>query len=135
MDSLAKRRRKHDGPMGASGYSRKSRSSTARPRGERTGKLRAGEKMGYEEGRLAVLRAFKREIQRNNRLLERLKSLDHEIVARALYCCDSPAGAASFLTQEHPLLNGSIPVEMPRTAATKRELMELLHRIDFGIAT
>jgi hypothetical protein len=133
MDSLAKRRKKPDGPMAALGYARKSRPSAARPAGKRMRELRAGENMGYDEGHLAVVTALKMGISFKSRLLDRLKSLDPEIVARAVSCFDSPAGAASWLTRPQYGLNGLIPVEMPRTAATKRELMKLLTRIDYGV--
>lgn len=144
MDSLAKRRRKSDGPMAALDYVRKSRPSgtnmcaTKRWHGKgHTGKrmrdLRAGGESGYHEGHLAVVTAFKMKISHMSRLLDRLKLLDPEIVARAVSCFDSPAGAASWLTSPQYGLNGLIPVEMPRTAATKRELMKLLTRIDYGV--
>ena len=132
MGSHSKRRKKPDGPVAALCHARQLRPDKARPTFKRMRELRAGEKSGHSKGHLAVVSAFKREISRNLRLLERLNEMDPEIVDRAIACFGSPEGAAAWLTQPEIGLN-RIPVEMPRTQTTKRKLMELLARIDYGL--
>jgi hypothetical protein len=83
--------------------------------------------------RAGVVAAFKADLVRRRKLLVLLKSFDREIIARAVACFNSPAGAAFWLTHPQYGLNGRIPVEMQIGPRTKAEFLTLLARIHYGV--
>lgn len=82
-----------------------------------------------EKTRNAAVAAFRADLSRRRKRIALLKSFDPELVAFAVYCLYTVAGAASWLTRPQPELHFAIPVEMKMDPHSKTELVNLLASI------
>lgn len=74
------------------------------------------------------------EIARQTRLAQLLQNLDPEVAARAEVVFESVDSAAEWLlSSDIPSLPGGAPVELARTLAGKRRVLQTLARIEHGV--
>ena len=66
-------------------------------------------------------------------MLEDLKTLDPEVAKLAIEALGTATGAAAWLIEPALGLNGKIPVKVLRTRGGRKQVMQLLVRIDYNV--
>jgi len=90
-------------------------------------------RIAQERTRRAVALAFREDLAHRRKLLTRLKACDMDVVERAVECFNSYAAAAAWLTRPQSVLSGNIPAEMKMSSGTKKEVLNILDRIEYGV--
>lgn len=66
-------------------------------------------------------------------MLEDLKTLDPEVAKLAIEALGTAAGAVAWLVEPALGLDGKIPVKVLRTRGGRKQVMQLLVRIDYNV--
>jgi len=77
--------------------------------------------------------ALQSKIDRLQAAKKKVRSLDPEIIARAIDAIGSVEGAAIWLTSPAFGLDGKVPADFAATAKGRSKVLNLLGRIDHGV--
>ncbi len=73
------------------------------------------------------------EIRRLERCRLHLEAVDQEVFQAGISCFESAAALALWLSEPAPGLGGRVPLKVMRTVKGRKDVANLLRRIDYGV--